>query len=168
MNVSLRDLQRDDERWLDAWLSASVRSVEYDRIDASALFESLGKLVAGGVIVRIIVATEPVGLAIFRIDDGRGMFEFVGLAPAASRQGLGQRGAMLAEEEMRTAGARRLFAPAPAMHGIAVYFWVRLGYRPLLRAEWPCARDGVAWLARDLDQPTNGMKSSIQSKASTP
>jgi hypothetical protein len=36
------------------------------------------------------------------------------------------------------------------MHGIAMYFWIRLGYRPLMHSEWPCAREGIAWLARDL------------------
>jgi hypothetical protein len=31
-----------------------------------------------------------------------------------------------------------------------MYFWIRLGYRPLLRTEWPCERAGVAWLRREL------------------
>jgi hypothetical protein len=58
--------------------------------------------------------------------------------------------AALLEVQLRKARIQRIYAPASAAHGIAVYFWIRLGYRPLLRADWPCNREGVAWLARDL------------------
>jgi hypothetical protein len=37
------------------------------------------------------------------------------------------------------------------MHGIDVYFWIRLGYHPLLRPEWPCEHAGVGWMLRQLD-----------------
>jgi hypothetical protein len=68
-----------------------------------------------------------------------------------ARRGAGMRAAVLVERQIRAKGMRTAYAPATAAHGISVYFWLRLGYRPLLRAEWPCARDGVVWLMRKLD-----------------
>jgi hypothetical protein len=58
--------------------------------------------------------------------------------------------AALIEGELCATGASRVYAPAPEVHGIAMYFWIRLGYRPLMRGEWPCEHDGVAWLVREL------------------
>jgi hypothetical protein len=58
--------------------------------------------------------------------------------------------AVLAEEEMRAEGMRSAYAPATAANGISMYFWIRLGYAPLMREEWPCQRDGIAWLKRTL------------------
>ena len=68
-----------------------------------------------------------------------------------ARNGAGMIAAALAENEIVEAGTRELFAPAPAVHGISMYFWIRLGYAPLLRTDWPCEREGVAWLRRSLD-----------------
>jgi hypothetical protein len=156
VNVSLRDLGARDERWLDAWLGACAASVGYDAIDAEApgrsLLEATDRV---GVEVRVIVVDEPVGVMTFQIDSPNAVIEFVGVAPACTRKGYGHAGAALLEEELRAAGLTHIYAPAPAIHGIAVYFWIRRGYRPLLQGDWPCAhvpngRNGVAWLIRDL------------------
>jgi hypothetical protein len=56
--------------------------------------------------------------------------------------------AALVEKEMLGLGVQEVFAPAAELHGISMYFWVRLGYAPLLRPDWPCEREGVAWLRR--------------------
>ena len=64
-------------------------------------------------------------------------------------------GAATAEREMRDRGIRRVYVPAPEVHGIAVYFWIRLGYAPLQRREWPCERPGVLWLRRDVTRNTS-------------
>ena len=50
--------------------------------------------------------------------------------------------AALAEDEMRAAASALAYAPAAAIHGISMYFWIRLGYAPQLRDQWPCDRDG--------------------------
>jgi hypothetical protein len=56
----------------------------------------------------------------------------------------------LVEDELRSARVDVVYVPAPAVHGIATYFWIRLGYQPILRPDWPCERSGVSWLLRDL------------------
>ena len=58
--------------------------------------------------------------------------------------------AAVAERELLELGVRTVYAPAAEVHGIAVYFWIRLGYAPLQRAEWPCELRGVLWLRRDI------------------
>jgi hypothetical protein len=60
------------------------------------------------------------------------------------------------ERHLRGQGIERLYAPVPDGRGLAVYFWLRLGYRPLLtpKAPWPLAglsetpRRGI-WMARE-------------------
>ena len=52
-----------------------------------------------------------------------------------------------------------------AVGAASVYFWIRLGYHPLLRPEWPCAREGVAWLTREI---RHSDKLSVSSDAGEP
>ena len=153
MTVALRPLTRGDAPWLDLWLPISADSAGYDRPPgARAILER--SRTERGLKARVIARGEdPIGLALYHTrTPGReaARFEIVVLEPSAARCGYGLRAAALVEDEMLAAGARTAFAPAPAAHGIDVYFWIRLGYRPLLRGEWPCERPGVAWLARDL------------------
>ena len=74
--------------------------------------------------------------------------------------GYGGAAVPLLEEAARAAGATVALAPLPPDNGVALYFWLRLGYTPLrsveVRAEdWPngVARDAL-WMQRSLD-PTN-------------
>jgi hypothetical protein len=92
-----------------------------------------------------------VGVVIWRTH-GRGVaiIGLIATPPEAARRGSGMQAAALLEDELRARGVRTVYAPAHAVHGIAMYFWIRLGYRPLLRGDWPCEREGVAWLMRRL------------------
>jgi hypothetical protein len=40
----------------------------------------------------------------------------------------------------------------PSDLGLALYFWLRLGYRPLLQRDWPAPVEGktAAWMQREL------------------
>jgi len=147
--IELREHRDGDGAWLEGWLPGVAASVGYD---ASAI-------VGDGAddprrVVRVIVRDDTaVGLAVYRVGaprDGCAIVEFVGTPASEARRGAGMRAAALVEDELRALGVGTIFAPAPAVHGIAMYFWIRLGYRPLLRGEWPCGVDGVAWLRRDL------------------
>jgi hypothetical protein len=151
MSVSLRDLRREDAGWLDTWLGACAASVGYERMDPARAAQTLFNVLSEEDLrARVITVDAPIGLVTYRNHATDAVIEFVGVQPAHARRGYGHAGAALVEEEMRTAGVTRIFAAAPGIHGIDVYFWIRLGYRPLLRREWPCDRPGVAWLARDL------------------
>jgi len=152
VNVRLRPLIAEDASWLDAWLAPVAAGVRFplDGPPGSTLLGSLGRTRVGYAIGR---DGERVGIAVAR----RGApsrtaatIELIATPPEHARAGSGMTGARLLEDELRAHGARTIFAPAPEVHGIAVYFWIRLGYRPLQRPEWPCAVPGVAWMRRDL------------------
>jgi len=159
MKVALREVEPSDAPWLDAWLGACAASVGYDIIDPHAPAASLAAAAEGGLRARIIAEAQPAGIVTYRIQRAAAVIEFVGVQPEHARRGLGHAGASAAEDELRAGGASVIYAPAPALHGIDVYFWIRLGYRPLPRAEWPCDRPGVAWLARALAPTETGSSS---------
>jgi GNAT superfamily N-acetyltransferase len=153
MNVVLRQLRGSDAVWLDSWLSQCAVSVGYDAIDADAPGRSLlNRADDDGTIARVIIAGgEDIGVVVYGgRDGGMAVIEFVGVQPSYARRGYGHKAAELVEDELRSVGATVIDAPAPSMHGIAVYFWIRLGYRPMQQADWPCRRDGIAWMRREL------------------
>jgi len=152
VNVALRDVQPNDGPWLDTWLGACAASVAYDTIDPDAASLSLLKrLEAGGLLAKVIRTHQNIGIVAYRVD-APATIEFVGVQSAHTRRGYGHAGAALVEEVVQASGATAIYAPAPALHSIAMYFWIRLGYRPVLQHEWPCHREGVAWLKRDLSR----------------
>jgi hypothetical protein len=153
--ISLRPVVDGDAAWLDTWLAPVAASVGYE-IDGET---AGGSIIARtrrerGVQARIIERDgASVGMLVYRSaapKRGSAIIELVAAPPAFARCGAGMGAAVLVEDELRAAGARVVYAPAPAVHGIAMYFWIRLGYRPLMRGEWPCERVGVAWLVREL------------------
>ena len=154
--LSLRALDGNDAAWLDEWLAPVAASVGYDELDGGRPGATLLDRSSANprTRARIIVRdNDDVGLAVYRIDAprrGDAVIEIVATRREFARRGSGMGAVALIEDELRAAGVGEVYAPAPAMHGIAVYFWIRLGYRPLMRAAWPCERAGVAWLARAL------------------
>jgi hypothetical protein len=150
--VTLRPLAPADASCIDAWLPAAARSVGYESDScASLLARAKGERTFR---VRAITREEDdVGLVVYSLNTprrGSALFELVATPPEHTRRGDGMIAAALVEEEMRAANVRIVYAPAPAMHGISMYFWIRLGYAPLFRGEWPCHREGIAWLRRQL------------------
>lgn len=154
--LSLRPMATSDAAWLDGWLAPVAASVGYGEIDAERPGASLSARASAdpGMQARIIVRdSDDVGLVVYQVDaPGRGaaVIEIVATRREFARRGSGMAAVALIEGELRAASVRSVYAPAPAVHGIAMYFWIRLGYRPLMRAEWPCERAGVAWLVRAL------------------
>ncbi len=156
MNVALREIADGDAAWLDTWLGAVAESVGYDAINiADAAASLVGRLRAEPSLRARIIERDgaAAGAVVYRLHAPRrdaSVIEFVGTPPAEARRGSGMAAAAVIEREIREAGTKIVYVPAPDRHGIAVYFWIRLGYRPLPSAEWPCLRAGVAWMARRL------------------
>lgn len=154
--LALRPIAAADADWLDGWLAPVAASVGYSELGAELPGERLldALRVEHGLQGRIVVRDgDAVGLVVYRLHaprDGAAIVEMVATQPEHARRGSGMTAVAAVEDALRTQGVRAVHAPAPAAHGIATYFWIRLGYRPLLRAEWPCARAGVAWLMREL------------------
>jgi GNAT superfamily N-acetyltransferase len=150
VTVVLRPVTRSDDRWFETWLPAIVLGAGYPpEAQRKARRLTIALATAGAAPSR----GEPAGVISYRLRAprrGEATCELIALAPPYSRRGVGMHAVALLEERVRRAGARRMFAPAEEKHGIAMYFWIRLGYRPLRRDEWPCVLPGVAWLVRDL------------------
>jgi GNAT superfamily N-acetyltransferase len=86
----------------------------------------------------------PIGLLQHRIgfpDKGWLAIDFLALAAGRRGWGYGSEAVRLVEE---SAGATRFLAEVDARNGLALYFWLRLGYRPL-------RPDEVFWRAPDED-----------------
>jgi GNAT superfamily N-acetyltransferase len=155
VNVALRPLEDSDGVWLDEWFGALAASVGC-QIDVAAPSDWLRGRLARERHLRVGVIERDgraAGVAVYRVRAPRraaAIIELVATTPADARRGSGMAAAALVEELLRADGIRTVYAPAPAGHGIDVYFWIRLGYRPLPRAAWPCAVDSVAWMRRDL------------------
>ena len=152
VTVSLRALRAPDAGWLDGWLAGVAADAGMDRSDAATLQR---RLKAGPGARAWIIERDgaSVGLIAARIglpQRDSAIIELVATPPSEARRGAAMSAAAAIEPVLRRAGVRRVYAPAAAARGISVYFWVRLGYHPLLRGEWPCAAPGVGWLARDL------------------
>ena len=155
MTISLRPFVAADAAWLDEWLASVAQSVGCNGIGDAPGATITARLQREKNLRAHIIERdgEPAGVTLFRLKaptKSSAIVELVATPPSESRRGAGMAAATLIEPELRAAGVRTVYAPAPEIHGIAMYFWIRLGYHPLLRPDWPCEREGVAWLTRTL------------------
>jgi hypothetical protein len=88
---------------------------------------------------------EPVGLAVLSVDDPEPGWATVALLAIAGQQQreLAAHAVALLEADLRP-HASRIRAAVPPDVGLALYFWLRLGYRPV-------TGDARLWTIRDLD-----------------
>ncbi len=77
--------------------------------------------------------------------------DFLAVAPEQRRLGIGGRMALGVERRLKKK-AKRLYALVPASIGLALYFWLRLGYRPLPRNDSPSVSSGdtSVWMVRSI------------------
>ena len=83
---------------------------------------------------------------------GCARIELLAVPPERRRLGMGGRAALALERRLARS-MRRLYVRVPSRIGIALYFWLRLGYRPLTQREQPVAPEGgdvSVWMARKL------------------
>lgn len=106
--------------------------------------------------------SEPIGLLCFRADypePGALTIDLVVLESSHRGRGLGGEAVLTLEKEaLRRRLGRRFLAPVAASQGRALYFWLRLGYRPLLRSEaaFSSVPSGIVWMARDARESAAG------------
>ena len=168
MNIALRDAEPSDAAWLDTWFPSAASAMGYPQTAVADLFARTKDEPALQLRI-ILLAAAPVGLVVYSVPtvarafqpartprptltSRSAIFELIATPKAHARKGAGMTAVALAEAEMRAAGAETAFAPAVAVNGISTYFWIRLGYAPLFRPEWPCNHEGVAWLHRNLTE----------------
>ena len=148
--MGLRPIRTSDLETLASWLPHTAAEAGCERwADEAALIDAIASkpvLVDGANPTESFVAYEtgaPERNAVQVV--------FLAVAPGRRRVGSGS-GAVLALERRLARSARRCYVQVPARLGLAPYFWLRLGYRPLTQAEWPRlpAEAPAVWMARTL------------------
>jgi len=103
---------------------------------------------------------EAMGLALVRLDTpapGDAVISFLAMQPERRYRGLGGEAGLAVERLVRERlGTRGVYVGVPEGRGLAVYFWLRLGFRPLSIGEAPEAPLGLTsdskpgiWMLRD-------------------
>ncbi len=99
---------------------------------------------------------EQIGEIRYRVDEGRLVFEQMEVTPALRGLGLGSEAVRLLEDWSGRRGTLRCEALVPKSLGLALYFWLRLGYRPAHAAdpEWRTGRNGdIISMVREASGP---------------
>jgi GNAT superfamily N-acetyltransferase len=81
---------------------------------------------------------------------------FLSIEPDRRFRGLGGEAGLALDRWLRSKGYDKVYAPIPDGRGLAVYFWLRLGFRPLTKPESPGPLIGLTseskpgiWMLRD-------------------
>ena len=103
-----------------------------------------------------LIADEggPLGFVAFELGAPRrnsARVRLLAVRPDQRRLGIAGRAALALEERLRES-ASRCDVLVPARLGLALYFWLRLGYRPLTQREQPAPPEAppAVWLVRSL------------------
>lgn len=148
--MELRQLAERDLPALASWLPATAREAGCDRWSSpEALRPAVGS-------TDVLVGEARDGLSFLEYAAGQpargaALVRFLAVPPDRRRLGTGHRSALALEARL-PASIKRAYVSIPAGLGLALYFWLRLGYRPLTQSDWPVApKDAPAvWMVREL------------------
>lgn len=146
--MKLHAIQRADIERLSSWLPDVAADVNCEPwTNAQALTKTKGSSSAltndtGTAFVAFLPETPDVHSA---------RVEFLAVRPDQRRLGIGGRTALALERRLRNT-TQRLYTLVPASIGLALYFWLRLGYCPLTQETWPEPTSNLpaVWMVRDL------------------
>ncbi len=147
--MPLRSVRASDIASLAAWLPSIAAALGNDRWSSEdSLQDAVGKSEA-------LVYSDDAGEAFLAYapqtptaDAAR--IELLAVAVGQRRLGIGGRAAIALEKRLART-TRQIYVTVPATIGIALYFWLRLGYRPLMQHEWPTPlHDTSTWMVREL------------------
>lgn len=137
---------------MEAWLAlALAREWRFEQV-RDAVEAGNGVLVAD-------LAGESIGLVIVdAVEHGDAGVGLISIDPARRYRGLGGEAGLALERHLRSNhGVERVYASVPDTRGLAVYFWLRLGYRPLTMSSAPGPVESLGaplegiWMLRDGD-----------------
>ncbi len=148
--MELRPLRKRDIESLSPWLPQAAGDLVCDGwAGDGALSDATGDRT-----VLVAVEGRPAGILAYQADapePDAAWVRLLAVEPGRRRLGVGGRAALALEKRLRRS-VRRIYVLVPADLGLAFYFWLRLGYRPLTQAERsvpPVARPAT-WLVREL------------------
>ena len=137
--------------WLDAALAPDWRIDEME----SGVAAGNGALITDGQGLALGAAIVLLG----RPGPGAAVVPLLAIDPSRRFRGLGGEAALALERYLRLQhGIETVYAPIPDGRGLAVYFWLRQGYRPLTAAAGPGVLIGLSaeprpgiWMVREQD-----------------
>ena len=144
--MRLHTIRRSDVERLAAWLPAVAEEAQCPRwTPPDALHEAVGGL-------HVLTNDDRSAFIAFQTaapERDAAQVEFLAVAPGQRRLGIGGNIALDVERRLKRK-AERLYALVPASIGLALYFWLRLGYRPLARKDSPAIPTSTksVWMVR--------------------
>jgi hypothetical protein len=152
--VQLSALTAETAGDLSGWLEAAL-APEWTRGDLQVHLD------AGRGVLVSDSDSEPIGAAVVLLgvpDGASASVPLIAIDPKRRFRGLGGEAGVALERHLRSRlGIERVYAPVPEARGLAVYFWLRLGYRPLSAGEAPGPPAGLngspmagIWMVRSL------------------
>jgi GNAT superfamily N-acetyltransferase len=151
--VQLSRLTAEAAAGMSGWLEAAL-APEWTPADLLASLEG-----GRGVLVSD-AGSEPIGAAVVLLgvpDNESACVPLIAIDPQRRFRGVGGEAALALERHLRGRLAlERVYAPVPEARGLAVYFWLRLGYRPLSAGDAPGPPTGLngspmpgIWMVRE-------------------
>lgn len=142
--MTLRAPRMGDAEAIAVWLPGALTTAIAGADEAGRAADSLrAKVEASDPAMRIIEADgEPQGIAAVEREGDDVRIAAVAVRPEARGRGLSAM-ALVAIEASLAPRPRRLLAPVAPSDGRALYFWLRLGYRPIVI-------DGRVWMEREM------------------
>lgn len=146
--VNLRMLDAASLERMRPWLVHAL-APEWTAVALDAAVE------AGSGILIFDASDTPIGAAVAVLESpspGTVAVPFISIEPERRYRGFGGEAALALERHLRQRfGVQKVFAAVPDWRGLAVYFWLRQGYRPLTRLEAPWPLTGID------DEPRRGI-----------
>ena len=152
--IQLSRLDHSALKQMETWLALSL-TPDWPEYALEAATEA-----GSAVLITDAATSAPIGAAVALLDapiEGAAAIPFISIDPTRRYRGLGGEATLALERHIRKRfGVERVYAPIPDWRGLAVYFWLRQGYRPVTFAEapWPLTglvpepRPGI-WMLRD-------------------
>lgn len=143
--MTLHPLRKADVESLATWLPKTAADAGCERWSSeTAIREATGD--EGALTSDDCFLAFEIGVHLPRA----AQIELLAVPPGRRRLGIGSRTALAIEKRLRRS-ADAIYVAVPARLGLALYFWLRLGYRPLLQPDWPARLDDASvWMVRKL------------------
>jgi len=152
--IALSPLDTETLQQMQPWLAPSL-APDWPEDALKAATEN-----KSAVLITDAATETPIGAAVAILNapiEGTAAIPFISIDPTRRYRGLGGEATLALERHIRRRfDVDNVYAPIPDWRGLAVYFWLRQGYRPVTftEAPWPLTglvpepRPGI-WMLRD-------------------
>lgn len=152
LRVRLLPPRASDEQAVSEWLPEALSAVDgrgrapYPPVRLGGLQQAL--LRNEELLLVVLTDDQPVGVLVLADEAATTRIDRLAIAAPLRNLGLGAE-AVYAAEALRS--SRFVLAGVPLQNGLAIYFWLRVGYRPLYPSpETAALPPGRLWMRRNI------------------